>query len=134
MLPSAKSNRITVDGECYRYIVSKCGTGQDGVIPLAVTIQLPNGMYLRVRGLTAERMPEEPSQFYMGLTLNQVIKPRHVARLIRLGLAHGWKPRLHGPTVTLQIGNSELFAAPIPIARTHPQQDTAPSAVADDGE
>ncbi len=131
MLPSSNSNRITVDGACYRYIVSESGTVRDGVVPLAVTVQLPNynGTYLRVLGLTAQRVPEEPKKFYMGRTLAQTIKPRHVARLIRLGLARGWEPRLHGPAVILPISNSEV----ITVDCTRPQQDAEPGAAADGG-
>ncbi len=139
MLPSSKSNRIAVDGARYRYIVSESGTVHDGIVPLAVTVQLPdyNGTYLRVLGLTARRMPEEPTKFYMGRTLDQTIKPRHVARLIRLGLARGWEPRLPGPAVIVQISNSEVFAVDCtawhPIACTRPQQDAEPGAAADGG-
>ena len=111
MLPSSGSKRVEVDGTDYRYIVSGPGTVEDGVVPLSVTIQYRsnNGAYLRVLGLTARCLPVELSKFYKGRTLIQTIKPRHVARLIRLGLARGWEPELKGPPVILQVSNSEVF-------------------------
>ena len=113
MLPSSGSRRITVDKSRYRYVVSESGTGHDGVVTLAVTVQLPaeNGAYLRVLGLTARRVPEELSKFYSGRTLDRDVQSRHVARLIRLGLASGWDPRSPGPAVILQVSNSDVFAA-----------------------
>ncbi len=111
MLPSSGSNRVEVDGTRYRYIASESSAAPDCTVPLAVTVQLRdrNGAYLRVLGLTAIRAPEVLSESRSGRPLNEAIKPRHVARLIRLGLARGWKPKSRGPLVILQVSNSDVF-------------------------
>ncbi len=111
MLPRSKSKRITVDGNRYRYLVTESAKVQDGVVPLAVTAQLgdTSGSLLRVIGLTARRWPEKLSKFYMGRSLDLPLGPRHVARLIRLGVSRGWEPGASGPVVILQANNSDVF-------------------------
>ncbi|MGL6072916.1 MAG: hypothetical protein ACRC8S_02020 [Fimbriiglobus sp.] len=111
MLPSAGSNRVEVDGTRYRYIVSESDATPQGTVPLAVTVQLRdlNGAYLRALGLTAA--PQTDSESDHALLPKETIKPRHVARLIRLGLARGWKPKLSGPPVLLHVKNSDVFSA-----------------------
>lgn len=113
-MPRSGSNRAEVDGTRYRYIVSASGAAPDGTVPLAVTVQLRdrNRAYLRALGLTAlpvlpvpEVLPESGS----GRPLDEAIKPRHVARLSRLGLARGWKPESSGPPVVLRVSNSDVF-------------------------
>jgi hypothetical protein len=115
MLPSSGSNRVEVDRTNYRYIVSESSALPDGTVPLALTVQLHNrnGAYLRVQGLTLIPVPELPSERPRGRRLldraNRAVRPRHVARLIRLGLAHGWKPESSGPPQILQVQNSDAF-------------------------
>jgi hypothetical protein len=111
MLPSSGSNRVEVDGTSYRYIVSEFSALLDGTIPLAVTVQLRdrNGAYLRAVGLTAIPVPKVLSESRSERRRNQAIKPRQVARLIRLGLAHGWDPKSPGPVFLLQVSHSDVF-------------------------
>lgn len=111
MLPSSGSDRVEVDGTRYRYIVSESRAAPDGTVPLAVTVQLrdQNGAYLRVLGLTAIPVPEALSESRSGRLLKQAIKSRHVARLIRLGLARGWQPKSSGAPVILQVSNPDVF-------------------------
>ncbi len=109
MLPSAGSCRVRVDGTEYRYIVSKSRVAPDGTVPLAVTVQLQNGAYLRVLGLTALPMTEVISMSRRERRRNQAIQPHHVARMIKLGLAHGWNPEWPGPPAILQVSNSDVL-------------------------
>ena len=111
MLPSSGSYPVEVDGTGYRYIVSKSRAIPDGTVPLAVTVQLRNGngAYLRVLGLTVIPVPEVISESRRERRRNQAIKPHHVARLIELGLAHGWNPELPGPPAILQVSNSDVL-------------------------
>lgn len=111
-MPSSGSNRVEVDRTRYRYIVSKSSAVPGGTVSLAVTVQLrnQNGAYLRVLGLTAVSVTEVLPKSRKARLKNQVIKPHHVARLIKLGLACGWKSASPGPPVLLQVNNSDVFS------------------------
>ncbi len=112
MLPGSKSNRITVDDERYQYVVTESGAADDGIVPLAITVQHhQNGARLRVIGLTTRRVPEDESKFYMGRTVEPNVEPCQVALLIRLAMSRGWAPTSPGPLFALHVTKSDVFPA-----------------------
>jgi len=98
------SNKLTVDGEVFRYVVGETGVPMNGRVPLALVAQHveSNGSRLRVTGLMTQRVPEEESKHYLGRTLSSSITPRDAERLLRLAIMKGWKPFSRGKFFAMQ--------------------------------
>jgi hypothetical protein len=111
MLPRRNSNRVSVESDSYRYIVSESEL-PDETIALTINVQHDeNGAILRIKGLTTTRVPVMESRCYVGRTVSNSITPKHVATLIRRAKQNGWQPSESGPPVILEVKNSELFGS-----------------------
>ena len=82
-------------------------------VGLVVTAQddAKNGAHLRAVGLSVRRLPEMQSRHCLGRTVEPCVEPRHVAGLIRLATARGWKPTSAGRPFVLRVGNADVFVA-----------------------
>ena len=111
MLPKRGSNSITTDSGAYRYVVSEASQDGDNVV-LTINIQSEtNGTMLRVNGLVVSRLPVKDSKFYVGRSMKQSVRPRHILALIQRGIENGWRPADSGPPVVLTVKNSDVFDA-----------------------
>jgi len=96
-LPRKSSRYIEVDAVRFRYIISKSRIGSDMHFSLNLTIQLEDdtGRLLQIKGLRSRDFwldfPRIASaEKYV------ILKPRHVAEIIRCARALGWNPHQPG--------------------------------------
>ncbi len=108
-LPKKNSRAIVVDAVHFRYIVSRSGTCDEGLFSLNLTVQIASGRgcMLKAHGILTRDswldFPEiESSDKYV------VVKPGHVAAVIRLARTSGWDPGEVGMPFLLTMTAAEF--------------------------
>jgi hypothetical protein len=108
-LPKKNSRSIEVDATRFRYVISRLRTCDAGQFSLNVTVQIENGRgrILAVRGiLTRERWLDFPK--LESSDQYPVIKPGHIALIVRHARACGWDPGQEGIPFHLTITSEEF--------------------------
>jgi hypothetical protein len=108
-LPKSNSRPIDVDGLRFRHAVSVSATDEAGLFSLNLAVQVASGhgRILKARGLlTRDRwldFPEldTPDRY-------PILKPGHVAAVIRRARDGGWHPEQAGTPFLLEIGPDVL--------------------------
>lgn len=111
-LPKKKSRSITVEGKTYRYIVSKGQNLGGDVFPLNVTVQHQKGIgaKLTASGLTTRDFWLDISDSPRSSNEYLILTPRHIEKLIRLGVWRGWQPDDAGPPFKIDVRKEDINA------------------------
>ena len=110
-LPRKNRRNIEVDAARYCFVVSTSEPKDAGLVALNLTVQIVGGQgrVLKAGGLITRDywidFPEvaSPDKY-------PVVKPRHVATIIRLAISGGWMPEEIGAPFLLQITSDVLQA------------------------
>lgn len=109
-LSKKKSRPITVEGQTFRYIVSTGHRLDAGLFPLNITAQHQNGIgaKLTVHGLTTRDFWLDFANGPRGSDEYLMLKPRHIEKLIRLGMQQGWQPEDAGPPFMINVSKEDI--------------------------
>jgi hypothetical protein len=110
-LPKKKSRTISIDGELYQYAISRSKALEDYKFNLTVTVKnkISNGACLIARGIqTRDFWLDFPDSSKYNSDEYKSITPRHIEKIIKLGIALGWHEKLKQGTFEFQISDEFL--------------------------
>ncbi|TPV54578.1 hypothetical protein FJ444_18930 [Aestuariibacter sp. GS-14] len=111
-LSKKKSRPITVDGESYRFQIStsKLDENHNFFLNLTVLRDVANGKAMQVKGLVTRNfwLDISDSENYE-IDNYPVIRPSHVATIVRKAIAGGWDSSPNGNALVLATTNDDVF-------------------------
>ena len=112
-LSRKKSRPIVVDGLNYRFQVSTTRIDDEWNYRLNLTVQCVerNGGLLQAFGILTRNFWLDFPDIKAGKDIDHypLIKPKHVAEIIKMGISKGWNPKEAGSRFSLELDNAELF-------------------------